>query len=379
MTTKFTYSSGIEVTFAGSQITSTSYSGYPVAVDLGSNITTIGPNAFKDISLGTVTFADYETSLLQSIGAHAFENTKLRSIVFPNSLTIVGEYAFANCADLTGIDIKEGSNIRTIGSHCFYKSGAFWDIDIPNTVMNLGEYCFYNTDVSMTTLPCSLSVIPAHAFENTKITTMKIPSSITHVGDYSFASMDNTGVLATLTFVGSKLQVIGEYAFYGNDIATVSIPISVSDIGDYAFTGVGISSVKLSTLVIPTLSTLKTIGDYAFYDNTLSEAFIPLTVTSIGDYAFANNSFGASDVTLAGSNLKTIGDYAFANNSAVNAINIPHSVTAIGPSAFFGTDANLVVTFSNPTTSLVISAGTFGHAQLPAVFSIINFVRHGNA
>lgn len=378
MTTEFTYSSGIKVTYTGSQITSTSFSGYPVAVKLGSNITSIGPSAFKDISLNSVTFVDAETSLLQSIGARAFENTKLVTMDFPNSLSIVGEYAFANCPDLSGINILEGSNLRTIGSHCFYKCGSFSEIEIPNTVMNLGEYCFYDTDVSMTTLPCSITVIPAHAFENTKISTIKISSSVSHIGDYAFASMTNSGLITNVSFVGSKLQVIGDYAFYGNNIATLTLPISVTNIGDYAFAGIGEGG-SLTTLHVPLLSTLKVIGDYAFYNNQLTKVFLPLSLTHIGDYAFASNDFEADAIVLDGSNLKVIGDFAFANNSNINIVNIPHSVTAIGPSAFAGTDANLVVTFTNPTTSLVISAGTFGHAQLPSVFSIVNFVKHGSS
>lgn len=499
MTTKFTYSSGINVTFTGTQISSTSYSGFPIAVEIASNVTTICPNAFKDISLNSVTFIDESTSVLQSIGAHAFENTKITFMDIPNSVSIIGEYCFTNCKYLDYINIIDGSNLRNIGSHAFYNSPNFKSIIIPNSVMNIGEYCFANTDISLSTLPCSLSVIPAHAFENAKITNIKFPSSIVHIDDYAFA---NNNLLSSVTFTGSKLQIIGAYAFKNSVLTTLNIPLSVSDIGDHAFdsvinhdefnaynnekaiydnnldiyntylsdvsayevylndlsdynvyvnaveaydeylndlsiyeiylnhkslwdaaenTSIGSGGnppdvviepaiviepdvvvvepaivtapttivtapvepaiVTLTSLdvIIPVSSRLKTIGDYAFYNNNLTKIYLPLTLTSIGDHAFANNNFTSKAIVLDGNNLKTIGDYAFANNIFIDAINIPHSVTSIGPSAFTNVHADLEVTFTNPNTSLVINNGTFGPTQLPAVFSIINFVRHNNS
>lgn len=376
MTTKFEYSSGVSVTFEGTQITSTSYSGFPSAVIIGDNVTTIGTNAFKDLSLSNVTFNDINVSVLQSIGAHAFDNTKISSIQIPNAVSVIAEYAFANCSLLTTVDIIEGSNLRSLGSHCFYKSGIFANITIPNTVMTLGEYCFYDTSVSLTTLPCSLSTIPAHCFEKTPIPSMKIPSSITHIADYAF---NDCTLLATLTFVGSKLQVIGAYAFMNTAFTTVSIPNSVTDIGAHAFDGS--SGGKITTVTIHNLSTLKVVADYAFYDNNISSIYLPKTLVEIGDYALANNNLSA--ITLLGNSLKTIGDYAFANNTSITEISIPHSVAIIGPSVFSGIindgKVPIKITFANPTTALVVPANSFTPTQLGIIFSVINFVRHGSA
>ena len=75
---------------------------------------------------------------------------------------------------------------------------------------------------------------------------------------------------------------------------------------------------------------MTTIGDWAFYDNSLTELVIGNSVTTIGQGAFQYNSL--TELVI-GNSVTTIGDWAFYDNSLTELV-IGNSVTTIGQGAF---------------------------------------------
>ncbi len=121
-----------------------------------SSVTTIGSNAFlmdenstSDIS--GISFA--AGSALQSIGAQAFRyNRKLvGEIVFPDSLTTIGDYAFSDCSPklvtdfstgITAVRFSGSSHLTTIGNGAFDFTNTIATIVLPESVISIGNYAF---------------------------------------------------------------------------------------------------------------------------------------------------------------------------------------------------------------------------------------------
>ena len=103
-----------------------------------------------------------KTLKVTSIGDNAFRNVScLNSIIIPNSITRIGNYAFYNCE---------------LGS-----------VIIPNSVTSIGDYAFYHCGLSSVTIPNCVTSIGNYTFsECRKLTSVTIPNSVTSIGDNAF-------------------------------------------------------------------------------------------------------------------------------------------------------------------------------------------------
>ena len=184
-------------------------------------------NGTYSIRKGTKIICDWAFGWSKFIGCRS-----LTSLVIPDSVTNIGDYAFSGCRSLT-------------------------DIVIPDSVTNIGDYAFWN---------CR------------SLTNIVIPDSVTCIGDNAFEYCFSLSNL----IIPDGVTSIGDGAFVGcNSLSSVVIPDSVSCIGNNAFWGCE----SLTDIVIP--DSVASIGDYAFYDcSSLTEVVIPDSVTSIGDKAF---------------------------------------------------------------------------------------------
>jgi uncharacterized repeat protein (TIGR02543 family) len=153
--------------------------------------------------------------------------------------------------------------------------------------------------------------------------------------------------------ITDDITSIGNYAFYDNSLTSLTIPDSVTSIGIWAFT-----SNSLASLTIP--NSVTSIADRAFYYNDITSLTIPDSVTSIGDYAFYGNSL--ESVKL-GNSVESIGEAAFASNS-IASLPIPDNVTSIERHAF-NNNSLTSVTIGSGLTS--IETGVFSYNSLTEV------------
>ena len=138
---------------------------------------------------------------------------------------------------------------------------------VGNPYQHYTGYCTYDNQ------------LPAYAFYEKKLLTVKLPQDITS---------------------------IGQYAFYKCNLAHVDVPVGVTSIGNDAF----YYCYRLQSIVFP--QGLTSIGNYAFQGcSSLTSAMLPIT-------------------------LQTIGYDAFSSCSQLTELRIPSSVRSIENNAFYG-------------------------------------------
>jgi len=108
------------------------------------------------------------------------------SITIPNSVTIIGTYAFYECKGLTSITIP--NSVTSIGNSAFGGCTALTSITIGNSVTSIGDGAFNNCrNLTSITIPNSVTSIGNSAFgECTALTSITIPNSVISIASSAF-------------------------------------------------------------------------------------------------------------------------------------------------------------------------------------------------
>ena len=91
------------------------------------------------------------------VGSAFYEFTELSSIIFPNSLEVIGDYSFSHCFNLTDIVIPSG--VYKVGSGAFYDCSSLSFVEIGNGVKTICDYAF-GWCPNLTTVRCLAEIVP---------------------------------------------------------------------------------------------------------------------------------------------------------------------------------------------------------------------------
>ncbi len=294
------------------------------------------------------------------IWINAFRNnSKIKNITIPDSVTSIGDNAFYNCSNiekatipLTVISVIPKNNLKTvvITSGQSIDSSAFWGcssltgITIPDSVTSIGPYAFaYCSSLTGITIPDSVTSIDSSAFAGcSSLTSITIPDSVTSIGNFAFQGCSS---LTSIT-IPDSVTSIGYATFQGcSNLTSITIPDSVTSIDSSAFNRCS----SLTSITIP--DSVTSIGSSAFQGcSSLTSITIPDSVTSIDSSAFSGCS-SLTGITIPDS-VTSIGDYAFYGCSSLTSITIPDSVTSIGENAFDGCSSLTGITIPDSVTSI---------------------------
>jgi hypothetical protein len=303
------------------------------------------------------------------------------SVTIPNSITNIGNGAFANSGRLTNITVVAGNpkytstngvlfssdmatliqfpaglggsyaipgGVTNIGADAFQVSGLT-NVDIPNSVISIGFAAFNASGLTSVTIPNGVASIGARAFSTcSSLANVTIGNGVTNIGANAFSecsSLTNIAVNATNADYASMDGVLFDKTITtliqypsGLRAGNYAITNSVAKIGDSAFTGS-----LLTAITIP--NSVTNIGSFAFQD---CSRLTNITVAADNpSYASASGVMFNKGMTLliqcpAGvtgsyvipNSVTCIGSFAFEYCSGLTSVTIPNNVTNIGTSAF---------------------------------------------
>ena len=111
-------------------------------VVLPESLKVIGDYAFADCEKLNVV-KGLALTCLEKIGTSAFENCKeIKNIEIPSTVKYLRGAAFSGCASLEKIVFSPGSVLEYIGDHCFCGCKSIEEISIPDTVKYIGISAF---------------------------------------------------------------------------------------------------------------------------------------------------------------------------------------------------------------------------------------------
>ncbi|MCR5337514.1 MAG: leucine-rich repeat domain-containing protein [Lachnospiraceae bacterium] len=134
----------------------------------------------KTVKIDATVTINGQTYPVTAIAANAFKgDTKLKTVVFPNTITEIGANAFSGCKNLTKADLSK------------------------TKVEKIGKNAFANTKITKATLPDTCKVIGVGAFLNcSKLKTVVFGKGLTKVEKNA---LKKCGKLGSIQFKGTKV------------------------------------------------------------------------------------------------------------------------------------------------------------------------------
>ncbi len=238
----------------------------------------------------TIDLRDYPEPVT-AIQAHAFEKKDmLTKILLPDTVTEIGDYAFADCTALQSVSAPgvlrigdhafdgctllsyyQGGNMEEIGDHAFYQCEQLEMLPLQwgNHVQAIGDYAFANSGVRLVSLPQNRqfgSYVFDHAY---RLTEAILSDDLEALPDGIFNGCDSLSLL-----MASGVTKIGSDALHfqnHTDLKETTIPFSrITEIGYRGFSGVDFYQFGQPVVSFDSLTTVTTDSFYLCYADTFS-------------------------------------------------------------------------------------------------------------
>ncbi len=149
------------------------------------------------------------------------------TITIPDSVTKIGEGAFANVDGLKTIIIP--GTVKEISTNAFQSNNTLENVILQEGVETIGIRAFFNCrNLKYISLPESLTTINNSAFYCcTNLLEISIPSNIEAIPNLAFSACNK---LNKVTFKGDKVKTIGNEAFFGCAFSDFTITKNVESI-----------------------------------------------------------------------------------------------------------------------------------------------------
>ena len=318
--------------------------------DEAAAVTSLG-DAFKGAEIGSFDEFHYFTSIT-TIEPSAFEGSTLTQIILPESVTAIGENAFAFCNNLKKINVP--ASVASIGNGAFkscalltsilvdeenlnYSSGAS-GVLFSKDLTTLIQYPAYRNAASVIIPEGVVNIAPEAFLGTSRLTSITIDATVTNIGERAFAQC---AALKNVKVMWNEPLKVPANTFEGVDVANAKLNVPNGLDTDYQ-----------NADVWKEFGTIATYKLFVLFEDEKTEKLCVSKWDKNGDGRLSYEEAAAvTDITgvFAGNEeitkfkelaefkgLREIPNGAFKGCSYLTSIAIPDSVKTIGASAFEG-------------------------------------------
>ncbi|MDD4291686.1 MAG: leucine-rich repeat protein [Clostridia bacterium] len=347
---------------------------------LNANITTIPTYCFAGFT--GLEYIDFNGAPITNIGTYAFYNSGIKELKLPDTVTYVGDYAFAESDNLTSVDL--GAALVTIDEYAFSNAVSLESVVLPDTLTTIYDYAFENAALKSLYIPAGVvSMDPTTAFSGVytleEITVSEnniafcaiddallskdvavlykyaaksasesfvVPEAVLVISEYAFYDAIN---LKAIEF--NNVEYIEKFAFYGSALESVSINGCVDFIETKAFAEMAINELSINgqagmfdysyVFYNTDIANITLVGEQQYFaiDNGL-------LTNVIGNVIYDCITPIEGTLTIA-EGVTRIMPFAFQNETGITELVMPSTLKSIGAAAFYGCTGLTKITFNS--------------------------------
>ena len=281
-----------------------------------------------------------------------YECSDITSVVFPNTLTFIGQRAFLSCHGITG-EVVIPDSVTIIGANAFFYCNGITSVVFGSGLQEIRDYSFAQ----------------CYALEHIS----NLPETLTVLDDGAF---DRCGPLCDSIVIPPLVTTIGERAFAECHIPSVVISEGVTTIERGAFCSCPIGALHIPSTLVSISPENNAYGERAFHNCTRLQSITVDEANPIYDSRGNCNALieTATNTLLKGckntiipDDIAIIGLNAFLSINELNTITIPNSVERLEASAFAG--CNSLTTITLPSNISYIGIGALNCFGLTSIIS----------
>ena len=281
-----------------------------------------------------------------------YDCSDITSVVFPNTLTFIGQRAFLDCHGITG-EVVIPDSVTIIGANAFFYCDGITSVVFGSGLQEIRDYSFAQ----------------CYALEHIS----KLPESLTVLDNGAF---DRCGLLCDSIVIPPLVTTIGERAFAYCQIPSVVISEGVTTIKRGAFSSCPIGALHVPSTLVSISPENNAYGEGAFHNCSRLQSITVDEANPIYDSRGNCNALieTATNTLLKGckntvtpDDIAIIGHNAFLSINELNTITIPNSVERLETSAFAG--CNSLTTITLPSNISYIGDGALNCCGLTSIVS----------
>lgn len=156
--------------------------------------------------------AVYNNYEVTAIGNSVFSRSDITSVVMPDTIKTIYDYAFFACHNLKSVTFSK--NLENLGTNVFNMCSSLESVELPSSIKNLGVYTFSATGLKSITIPENkeLTKINAYVLYQCKnLTEITIPATVTELDEFAICENPNK-----VTIKAPKGSAAEKYAIENN-------------------------------------------------------------------------------------------------------------------------------------------------------------------